>query len=320
MQAFKLDFTQAQADAILAMPLYRLIGLEILKLQDEQAELEKNIEKYKNILAKKSALHKAIKDRLTEYRKKLDTPRRTEIDNVEIKSYVEEVKIEDVYVLIDRFGYTKTIDEATYTKAQPETLKEFPHIVKMKNNDVLCVFTAEGNVLRVRAEKLPRCKIKEKGVLIHNLCKIDQQEAVYYCSFESMFDAQLMFVTKAGYIKLTSGIEFDTARQLMAATKLEDKDCVVSISMISAADILAGNRRVIITTRNGYGLSFPLAEVPEMKKTGRGVKAISMDKSDSVVFAAAVAPDGEDLELPDGKTLPVKKLRMKPRASKGTKM
>lgn len=320
MQAFKLDFTQAQAEAILAMPLYRLIGLEILKLQEEQAELEKNIEKYKNILDRKSALHAAIKNRLAEYRKKLDIPRRTEIDNVEIKSYVEEVKIEDVYVLIDKFGYTKTVDETTFVKAQPETLKEFAHIVKMKNNDVLCVFTAEGNVLRVKAEKLPKCKIREKGVLIHNLCKIDQQEALFYCAFENMFDSQLLFVTKAGYIKLTSGIEFDTARQLMAATKLEDKDEVVSICMISAGDILAGNRRVILTTHNGYGLSFPLAEVPEMKKTGRGVKAISMDKSDRVTFAAAVAPDADDLILPNGKALPVKKLRMKPRASKGTKL
>ena len=320
MQAFRLDFTQSQAEAILAMPLYRLIGLEILKLQEEQAELNKNIAKYKNILSKKSALHAAIRGRLQEYRKRFDTPRRTQIMNIETTGYVQEVKIEDIYVLIDKFGYTKTIDEVTYSKAQPETLKEFTHIVRMKNNDVLCVFTAEGNVLRVKAEKLPRCRIKEKGVLIHNLCKIDQQEAVFYCAFENLFDSQLLFVTAGGYIKLTSGIEFDTARQIMAATKLEDKDRVVAISLLSAGDILAGNRRVILTTHNGYGLAFPLSEVPELKKTGRGVKAVSMDKADRVTFAAAVAPEAEDLILPNGKTLPVKKLRMKPRASKGTKL
>ena len=75
----------------------------------------------------------------------------------------------------------------------------------------------------LRGEFLYR-RCKEKGVLIHNLCKIDQQEAIFYCSFESMFDSMLMFVTKAGYIKLTSGVEFDTVRLMMAATKLEPKD------------------------------------------------------------------------------------------------
>ncbi len=320
VQAMMLNFTENQAEAILSMPLYRLIGLEILKLQDEKKQLLANIAKYENILAKKSALHAVIKGRLKEYAERFAHPRRTEIDNVEIKNYVEEVKIEDIYVLIDKFGYTKTIDEVTYSKTQPETLKEFPHIVRMKNTDVLCVFTAEGNILRVKAEKLPRCKVKEKGVLIHNLCKIEQQEAFFYCSFESMFDSMLMFVTKNGYIKLTSGAEFETGRQMIAATKLEDKDEIVSITMLSASDVLGGDHRVIITTRNGYGLAFPLGEVPEFKKTGRGVKAISMDKSDRIVFATAAASGAPDLILPNGKTLPVKKLRMKPRASKGTKM
>lgn len=320
IQAMKLDFTPAQADAILSMPLYRLIGLEIMKLMNEQKELLDNIKRYKNILSKKSALHDAIRARLTDYRMRFAKQRLTTIDNVTAANYVEEVKIEDIYVLIDKFGYTKSVDEAGYLKAQPETLKEFVHTVRMKSNDVLCVFTAEGNMLRVKAEKLPRCRIKEKGVLIHNLCKLDDQEAIFYCSFESMYDSQLMFVTKNGYIKLTSGIEFDTGRQLIAATKLEDKDEVVSVTALTAIDSLAGNRRVILVTHNGYGLSFPLSEVPEMKKTGRGVKAISMDKSDRVIFAAAAAPEAPDLVLPNGKTLPVKKLRTRPRASKGTKL
>ena len=320
IQAMMLNFTENQAEAILSMPLYRLIGLEILKLQDEKKQLLANIARYENILSKKSALHAVIKGRLKEYSEKFAHPRRTTIDNLETKNYVEEVKIEDIYVLIDKFGYTKTIDETTYAKTQPETLKEFSHIVRMKNNDVLCVFTAEGNMLRVKAEKLPRCKIKEKGVLIHNLCKIEQQEALFYCSFESMFDSMLMFVTKNGFIKLTSGAEFETGRQMIAATKLEDQDRVVSITMLSASDVLGGDHRVIITTRNGYGLAFPLGEVPELKKTGRGVKAISMDKSDRIVFATAAASGAPDLVLPNGKELPVKKLRMKPRASKGTKM
>ncbi|MCR5324647.1 MAG: DNA topoisomerase 4 subunit A [Lachnospiraceae bacterium] len=319
MQAFRLNFTQAQADAILAMPLYRLIGLEIQKLEEEQKTLKENIDKYNAILARKSALRAVIKERLKNFKKKFERPRRTEIDNISITEYVEEVKIEDIVVLIDKFGYTKSVDEATYAKAAPEVLKEFVHTVRMKNSDVLCVFTAEGNMFRVKAEKLPKCKLKEKGTLIHNLCKIEQEEAIFYCSFEMLFDSQLLFVSEAGFIKLVSGIEFDTGRLCVAATKLEENDRIAAICMLSAADSLAGNRKAILVTKNAYGLAFPLSEVPEMKKTGRGVKGISMDKSDKVIFAGVAGPETTEFELPGGKILDVKKLRTKPRASKGTK-
>ncbi len=319
MQAFRLNFTQAQAEAILAMPLYRLIGLEIQKLEEEQKTLKENIEKYTAILARKTALRAVIKERLKNFRKKFDRPRRTGIDNLETKDYAREVKIEDIYVLIDKFGYTKSVDEATYTKAAPEALQEFVHTVRMKNSDVLCVFTAEGNMFRVKAEKLPKCRIKEKGVLIHNLCRIDQEEAIFYCSFEELFESQLVFTTEAGFIKQVSGIEFDTGRLCVAATKLETDDRLVGISMLSAADVLSGNRKAVIVTKNAYGLAFPLTEVPEMKKTGRGVKGITMDRSDKVIFASVAGPETDSFDLPNGKRLDMKKLKTRPRASKGTK-
>ena len=222
-------------------------------------------------------------------------------------------------MLIDKFGYTKSVDEGTYVKAAPEVLQEFVHTVRMKNSDVLCVFTAEGNMYRVKAEKLPKCRIKEKGVLIHNLCKLDQEEAIFYCSFEELFESQLVFTTEAGFIKQVSGIEFDTGRLCVAATKLETNDRIAGISMLSAADVLAGNRKAVIVTKNGYGLAFPLAEVPEMKKTGRGVKGITMDKSDKVIFAGVAGPETTEFAMPNGKKLDVKKLKTKPRASKGVK-
>ena len=319
MQAFRLNFTQAQADAILAMPLYRLIGLEIQKLEEEQKQLKENIDKYTAILARKSALRAVIKERLKNFKKRFERPRRTEIDNISITDYVEEVRIEDIVVLIDKFGYTKSVDEATYAKAAPEALKEYVHIIRMKNSDVLCVFTAEGNMFRVKAEKLPKCKLKDKGTLIHNLCRIDKEEAVFYCSFETLFDSQLLFVSENGFVKLVSGIEFDTGRLCVAATKLEDDDHVAAICMIGASDALAGNRKAVLVTKNAYGLAFPLSEVPEMKKTGRGVKGISMDRSDKIIFAGVADPDTMEFELPGGKTLDVKKLKTKPRASKGMK-
>jgi DNA gyrase subunit A len=173
-------------------------------------------------------------------------------------------------------------------------------------------------MMQVKAEKIPRCKLKDKGQLIHNLCKVDQQDVIFYASYETLFDSMLLFTTKNGYIKLVSGIEFDTNRNLMLATKLEDGDAVVSIILLQAADILAENRKVITITKSGYSLAFPLKEVSEMKKTGRGVKAMTLDKNDRVEFACVVSPDMENFEY-KGKEVSSKKIKLRARGGKGQK-
>ena len=318
-EAFSLDFTERQADAILAMPLSKLIGLEILKLQEEGESLRNEIKRLSEILGNRALLIGVIKDRLREYKKKFARPRRTVLENMEAVSYVEEFKIEEMYVLVDKFGYTKSVDATTYAKAGEEALKEYVHVVNMKNTDRLCVFTAEGNMMQVKAEKIPRCRLKEKGVLIHNLCKVDQQDVIFYEAFDRLFDSILLFTTAKGYIKLVSGIEFETNRNIMLATKLDDDDSVVSIIEKSDGEILAGDRKVIILTKNGYSLGFPLKEVSEMKKTGRGVKAITLDKSDRIEYVTVVDPEQQDFEY-KGKLISGKKIKLRARASKGQKV
>ena len=317
-EAGTFDFTERQADAILAMQLSKLIGLEILKLHEENAELLNNIEEYKKILGDTRELYKVIKARLKEYRKTFNIPRKTRLANAIVADYVEEVKIEDIYVLIDRFGYTKSIDAASYTRASEDNLKEYVHIIQMKNTDKLCLFTAEGNMYQVKAESIPRCRMKEKGALIHTLCKLDKETVILYTSFELLFESQLLFTTKAGFIKQVSGVEFETNRSQINATKLEDKDEVVSISLLSAHDILSGSLKVIILTEKGLSLGFPLSEVSELKKTSRGVKAITLEKNDYVSYATALNQNADTFQYSD-KTLSARKVRTRKRGDKGQK-
>jgi len=319
MQAFKLDFTMKQANAILAMPLSRLIGLEMMKLVDEQEKLKSDIAQYREVLNNESAMRKVIKDRLAVLKKELGYPRRTHIDNIEISDYVEEVKIEELVVLIDRFGYTKCVDTATYQKAAPDQLAEFVHKVNIKSDGVLCVFTDAGTMLRIKAEKIPRTRLKEKGTLVHNLCKIEDEDALLYCSFEELFDGMLMFVTQSGAIKLTSGIEFDTGRLAMASTKLADGDKVASVTMVSATDVLDSSKRVFVATKKGMGAIFPLGEVPELKKTGRGVRSINLSAGDTVLGAAVVAQGQGEVSVA-GRTIDISHLRCRARGQKGSKI
>jgi DNA gyrase subunit A len=317
-EASKLSFTERQADAILSMPLSKLIGLEILKLHEENDSLENTIKDCRLILGDRSELYKVIKSRLKEFKKIFQQPRRTTYENIQYTEYVEEVKIEDIYVLIDRFGYTKSLDVASFTRVSEETLKEYNHIVCMKNTDKLCLFTAEGFMHQVKAAQIPKCKIKDKGVLIHTLCKVDKENILLYTSFEQLFESQLVFSTKLGFIKLVSGIEFDTIRSTINATKLEDGDSISSIIMLTASDILSGDLKVILLTEKGSSLGFPLEEVSEMKKTGRGVKSVDLDKNDAVAFTTVVKTSTETF-IYNGNELNAKKVRNRKRGQKPQK-
>ncbi len=317
--AFKLDFTEKQTDAILAMPLSRLVGLEIMKLHEEMDKLNEDIRGYKDVLSDRQLLFKVIKTRLRSYKQKFGVARRTELANIEARNYVEEFKEEEFVVLIDRFGYTKCVDAGLIQRAGEEGISDIPYKIRMKNTDKLCVFTAEGNLFQVKASAIPRCKLKEKGTLIHNLCKVDREEIILYTSFEDLFESQLLFVTEKGFVKLVSGIEFETARSVVATTKLDDGDKLVNISMLGASDIIMGDRRVFLVTKKNLMLSYPVEEVVELKKTSRGVKGIALDKGDSVEFAGVYSPDDPQIEY-GGKTVQTKKIKIKKRGQKPQKI
>lgn len=318
-EAATLSFTENQADAILAMQLSKLIGLEILKLHEENDTLIANIAEYEKVLSDSKELYKVIKGRLREFKKIFNSPRRTSLMDTVAKAYVEKVVIEDLYVCFDRFGYTKAIDAAAFGRASEETKKDFSFVLKIKNTDKLCIFTDKGNMHQVKMEKVPRCKMKDKGTLIHSLCKMENdEEGLLYASFEELFESILLFVTKNGYIKLVSGAEFETGRQMIAATKLDADDEVVGVIMLSASDVLTGTKKVILLTKDGLSLGFPLSEVSELKKTSRGVKGITLEKEDTVAFATVVHPAAETFEY-EGKTLNARRVRNRKRAAKGQK-
>jgi DNA gyrase subunit A len=316
--AAKLDFTEKQADAILSMQLSRLIGLEIKKLHEEQDMLNTNIKEFEKILSSVKELHKVIKKQLSEFRKKFGTPRKTDITMMEQTNYVVEERIEDIYVLIDKFGYTKSVDATVYSKASTEQLKEFLYCIKMKSNDRLCVFTAEGNMYQVKASLIPRGKLKDKGTLIHQMIRLGKEDIVLYTGFEELFECSLLFATEGGFVKIVSGIEFETTRLQVMATKLDEGDKVVNIIKLTATDILSENRKVIMMTNSGLSLGYALEEVAEFKKTSRGVKGITLEKNDKVALATVVTPTDEKFEF-KGKEIQVRKIKIRKRGLKGQK-
>ena len=317
-EAASLQFSERQAEAILSMPLSKLIGLELLKLHQEQDLLHQNIADYSKILSDITELHKVIVTKLREYKKKFGRKRLTVLDNLTKEKYVEEIKEEEIYVLIDRFGYVKSVDSQSYSRISSDTLAEYTHIVTMQNTDRLCVFTEQGNMYQIKAMNIPRGRSRDKGVLIQSLCKVEHENILLYISMGALLESQLFFATQKGFVKQVSGIGFETNRSVIASTKLEDDDAIAGITPLSVEDVISPDRKVILITKNGLSLGFPLEEVSELKKTGRGIKGIQLDDNDLVQYAAIVATDCTEICF-DQKVYDPKKIRNRKRGAKGQK-
>ena len=165
---------------------------------------------------------------------------------------------------------------------------------------------------------IPRAKLKDKGTLYQTLTKIGSEDAILFIAFDDLFNAQLLFVTKCGLIKQVSGIEFDTNRAVVNTTKLEDGDLIVGLTALSAKDVMSKHQKVVLITEKKYSLGFPLEEVPELKKTSKGVKAITLEKNDYVLYGTSLDQNTDEFTF-DGKTYNARKIRNRKRAAKGQK-
>ena len=315
-KAAKLCFTEKQATAILEMRLYKLIGLEIEALMKEHEETLKNIEKYEDILNNYDSMTNVIIDELEGYKKAYARERRTVIENGKEAIYEEnKVEEQDVILLLDRFGYAKTVDVATYERNKEAADSENKHIVPCKNTGKVCIFTNTGKMHQVKVSDIPYGKFRDKSVPIDNLGNYDsaQEEIVYLCAEEELKDAKLLFVTRQSMLKQVAGEEFLVSKRTTAATKLQEEDEVVAIIKVLE------EQNIVLQTEGGYFLRFLLAEVPEKKKGAVGVRGMKLQKSDRIeqiyLFADGVDTKGSYQE----KEVSLNRLKLNKRDGKGTK-
>ena len=315
-KAAKLCFTEKQATAILEMRLYKLIGLEIEALMKEHEETLKNIEKYEDILNNYDSMTNVIIDELEGYKKAYARERRTVIENGKEAIYEEnKVEEQDVILLLDRFGYAKTVDVATYERNKEAADSENKHIVPCKNTGKVCIFTNTGKMHQVKVSDIPYGKFRDKSVPIDNLGNYDsaQEEIVYLCAEEELKDAKLLFVTRQSMLKQVAGEEFFVSKRTTAATKLQETDEVVAVIKVLE------EQNIVLQTEGGYFLRFLLAEVPEKKKGAVGVRGMKLQKSDRIeqiyLFADGVDTKGSYQE----KEVSLNRLKLNKRDGKGTK-
>lgn len=314
--AKQLRFTERQANAILEMRLYKLIGLEIEALMKEHNETLEKISLYEDLLSHRSSMAKMIMKELTAFKKEYGKERKTVIDNLE-EAVVEEKPIEekDVVFLMDRFGYAKTIDVSIYERNKETADSENRYVFTCKNTDKICIFTNTGQLHLMKVMDLPAGRLKDKGNPIDNMSNYDSktENHVYLASLQSVASGKVVFGTKQGMVKLVDGNEFVVGKKTTAATKLADGDEVLAVRA------LKGNETMVMRSGKEAFLRIECATIPEKKKAAAGVRGMKLDKGDELKNIYILG-DGENETIEvKGKELALNRLHIGNRDTKGVK-
>ncbi len=317
IMASQLRFTEKQANAILEMRLYKLIGLELEALINEHEDTLANIFKYEDILDRRDSMAMVITAELDEIKNRFSSKRKTVIDNIEEAVYQEkQIEEMDVIFLMDRFGYARTIDIPTFERNQESVYAEHKYVVSCKNTGRICIFTNTGNMHTVKVLDLPFGKYRDKGVPIDNISNYDtEKEYVVACESQSRLNLyNLIFVTKLSMLKVVDGGEFDVTRRTISATKLLDNDEVIGVSA------LTDQKQIVLRSNDGYFIRFGVEEIPEKKKTAVGVRGMKLSPKDFVSDVFYTTASGDSNVMLDDKPFDLYKVKLSRRDGKGTKI
>ena len=316
IMAQQLHFTDRQAQAILDMRLYKLIGLEIEALMKEHDETLLNIGKYEDILEHRSSMAKVIIKELQNFKKQYAKERRTEIDNLK-EAVVVEKKIEeqDVVFLMDRFGYAKTVDTSVYERNKETADAENRYIFTCKNTDKICIFTDKGQMHLLKVLDLPYGKFRDKGTPIDNVCNYDSKEEnfVYIASLEQVSSHRLVFGTAQSMLKVVDGAEFVVAKKTTAATKLADGDGVLTVRALD------GDETLVMCSHKDMFLRIDCEQIPQKKKSAVGVRGMKLAAGDTLKHIY-VLHEGENADVEvKGKMIALNRLHIGNRDTKGVR-
>ena len=315
--AAMLRFTERQATAILEMRLYKLIGLEIEALMKEHEQTVANILRYEDILDNYDSMANVITSELDAFKKEYGIKRRTQIENAE-EAVFEEKKIEEqeVMLLMDRFGYAKTVDMSVYERNREAADKENKYILSCMNTGKICIFTADGNMHQAKVQDIPYGKFRDKGQPIDNVTNYDstKEEIIYLCDDRQLYFGKFLFVTKQGMIKVVDGSEFQAGKRMIVASKLQEGD------KIAAIRILTPDQNIVFMTEHEYLLRISAEDVPEKKKGAVGVRGMKLQKDDLIEEVHLFEEGTEQKVMFHEKEITLNRLKLAKRDGIGTKM
>ena len=289
----QFGLSEVQADAILQMQLRRLTALEADKIRLEHEDLLAKITDYQDILARRERVFGLINEELHAIRNRYNSPRRTEI--LDLEGGLDDIDLianERSVVLLTENGYLKRMPvsefEATSrgTRGKAGTRSQGEEAVKLfiscNDHDALLLFSDRGVVYSVPAYRVPICSRTAKGTPIVQLLPIPREEAITSLVSVSAFDddVQLLMLTSGGYVKRTRLSAFSNIRSNgLIAISLEEGDDLRWVRLALPGD------SVLIGSLKGMTIHFRLSdeELRPLGRTARGVRAMNLREGDRLV-------------------------------------
>ena len=288
------DFTEAQAEAIVMLQLYRLTNTDIEALKKEHEELEALIKELRNILDNHEALLAVIKDELNEIKKKFKVDRlstiEAEISEIKIDKEVM-VPSEEVILSLTQHGYIKRTSTRSFNASGVTEigLKDGDRLLKhesVNTQDTVLVFTNKGRYLFIPVHKLADIRWKELGQHISQIVPIDEDEEVVNVYNEKDFKNETFYImaTKNGMIKKSSASQFKTTRfnKPLINMKVKDNDELINVVRLESDQLIT------VLTHKGMSLTYSTNELSDTGLRAAGVKSINLKDEDYVVMTEDV--------------------------------
>lgn len=292
----KFNFTEIQTEAILAMRLQTLAGLERKKIEDELKEKLDFIAECEAILTDQGRIISIMKDELIEIKDKFSDERRTEVipHGVNKISTIDTIPNEDMIVTMTKTSYIKRFQPTAF-KAQgrggkgvnSNSLNEddaIEFILHTKNHNNIFYFTNQGRVFNLPVYELPESSRTAKGQNIVNFLELRKDEKI-----TAVFDSDktegefLFFCTKNGIVKRTEVAAFKNIRKTgLIAITLKEDDLLQWVKISSKDD------NVMLVTKDGISIRFHVEDVRSMGRSASGVKAMKLKSDDEVIEMSVV--------------------------------
>lgn len=322
------SFSRVQADAILAMTLSKLTGLEREKLEEEYAKLLEEIADLMDILAREERVRAIIKEDLADIKKRHGDKRRTQIHGaIEDFDITDLIPDEQMVVTISAEGYIKRVPLDSYRKqrrggmgSRGSKSKEgdyVEHFFIASTHDYLLVFTSLGKLHWLKVYDIPEFSKQAKGRALVNLLSISKVEKVSACIKVRDFETgqNLVFATEQGQVKKTELKAYrNVTKKGIRAIKLKEGDRLIDVFLTRGKD------EIVLATHDGYAIRFEETDCRKMGRVAAGVRGIRLRKGDVVVDAAVVNRNASLLTVTNrghGKRTSYDEYRLQSRGGKG---
>jgi len=325
----RFEFSEVQANAILAMRLRRLTGLERDELEKEYADLLKEIERLRNILSSERTIKAEVRKEILQVKEKYGDARRTEIlDEVSDFSVEDLIADESMVVTVSSAGYIKRLPVSTYRKQRRggkgitgmETKEEdfVRDLFIASTHQYMLFFSNAGRVYWRKVHELQEAGRTARGRAIVNLLNLSGEERITACLpvRDLKEDGKNVFmVTRNGTVKKTLLKAFSNPRSAgIIAIDIDEGDQLIDVQ------ITTGEDNILLATAQGKAIRFPEKDVRSMGRSARGVVGIRLEQGDSVIGMSLAADESTVLTVTEngyGKRTKVGEYRLQHRGGQG---